>query len=354
MTDKISLPRSDGAQKDLSELHPHVLSSIHDQVQRDVITAKVSAKADADHGNHEFITMKRTDGMHHDIISIAQSMSSSDDVKSSGSSGGGYTTSMKILSMGGLPETRSVLRIVHMSDTHNRLVPRVSKKANSSIYYPRGDILIHSGNFSISGSSEDFALFNDWLEYIKDLYPYRVVVLGSKDVKQLGTQWEKAKSLLCNATHVLCHESAEILGIKMYGCPWHWGIKSNGTVRPGAPSSTSLRCDEIPSNIDMLITHGPSFGLLDKVGGVREHWGSRELLEQIKKTEPKVHLHGHIKESRGFVSAFGKSPLVINASMTNTDKTDCVLYTCPFVMEATRIGDVEGRFHFHLAALEDD
>ena len=44
----------------------------------------------------------------------------------------------------------------------------------------------------------------------------------------------------------------------------------------------------------ILITHGPAFGILDKVNG--KNVGSKALLKFIQETEPEYHLFGHIHE----------------------------------------------------------
>ena len=106
-------------------------------------------------------------------------------------------------------------------------------------------------------------------------------------------------------------------------------------MRPGAPSSTSGRFDEIPEGIHVLVTHGPSHERLDRVqtylntdgsksqlplrGSTsvtqsvqrkEEHWGSRELTENIRRVRPALHLHGHVKDARGVLTAFAHQPLV--------------------------------------------
>lgn len=86
----------------------------------------------------------------------------------------------------------------------------------------------------------------------------------------------------------------------------------------------------------MLVTHGPAFERLDRVlayvnqdGSLQhqhqqqkaayaaapllrreEHWGSRELADNIRRARPALHLHGHIKDARGILPAFGHQPLV--------------------------------------------
>jgi len=65
----------------------------------------------------------------------------------------------------------------------------------------------------------------------------------------------------------------------------------------------------IPSDTDVLITHGPPYGILDQCHywdpyfGIdynrNVHIGCRDLLNELKRIKPKVHIFGHIHESYG-------------------------------------------------------
>jgi len=72
--------------------------------------------------------------------------------------------------------------------------------------------------------------------------------------------------------------------------------------------------DLISKNVDVLITHGPAFGLLDKIHS-GENTGCENLLAKIEEIKPKVHICGHIHESYGKIKCQGIE--FINASVTN-------------------------------------
>ena len=373
----IKLNRKDLARHDLSTLPKDVLAGFSEAALRESESEErgaAAAAAGAAPGSSppsSVIRLGRSDGLHHDIIKLARDLSSDQSLKADadclGSGSGsatGATAGAGSLAAGLsgmiIADLAPAIRIVHFGDTHNRLLPLKKGAKIESALYPAAQILIHSGNFTLSGSLEEHVAFNSWLASVSPLYPVRIVILGSKDVKQLGTQWAKYREVLSAATHVLINEQATVLGIKVYGAGWVPGIKSNNTLRPGAPASTSLKYDAIPAGIDVLVTHGPRHGVLDKVGGVREHWGSQELGEAIRRVQPGLHLHGHIKEGRGFSAAFNKDPLSVNSCMTDTDKADCVLYAAPHVIAATPVGGSSSKltsssgpkgFHFHLAPL---
>ena len=54
----------------------------------------------------------------------------------------------------------------------------------------------------------------------------------------------------------------------------------------------------IPNKLDILITHEPLYGILDKpLKG--NHEGCKNLLEIVKEKKPKYHLFGHVHEGYG-------------------------------------------------------
>jgi hypothetical protein len=55
----------------------------------------------------------------------------------------------------------------------------------------------------------------------------------------------------------------------------------------------------IPENTDVLITHGPPFGILDFDPQTGSHEGCHELLETVMGVRPKLHVFGHIHAAHG-------------------------------------------------------
>lgn len=45
--------------------------------------------------------------------------------------------------------------------------------------------------------------------------------------------------------------------------------------------------------VDILITHGPPMGILDKTIEEQEHVGCADLLDAVKRVKPKVHIFGN-------------------------------------------------------------
>ena len=70
----------------------------------------------------------------------------------------------------------------------------------------------------------------------------------------------------------------------------------------------------IPANTEILITHGPVHGILDRTFS-NIHAGCEDLKHTIDCIKPKVHICGHIHEGYGMLDK--EETLFINASVLN-------------------------------------
>lgn len=57
--------------------------------------------------------------------------------------------------------------------------------------------------------------------------------------------------------------------------------------------------DQIPEGTDVLITHGPPFGTLDKEDVLGSHMGCEQLTQTILRVRPRLHVFGHVHGSYG-------------------------------------------------------
>ena len=69
--------------------------------------------------------------------------------------------------------------------------------------------------------------------------------------------------------------------------------------------------DLIPHNTNVLITHGPPYGILDRTFQ-NLNAGCTNLLTKIEETNPQYHIFGHIHEGYGLTEREGTT--FINAS----------------------------------------
>jgi hypothetical protein len=116
--------------------------------------------------------------------------------------------------------------------------------------------------------------------------------------------------------------SAVIDGLKIYGSPWQprffdWAFN----LDRGAEMAEKWRM--IPTDIDILITHGPPNGILDAVPRVwgTEFTGCEELRKRVATIasigQLKLHVFGHIHCGYGNVEKFGVQ--FVNASTCDED-----------------------------------
>lgn len=133
---------------------------------------------------------------------------------------------------------------------------------------------------------------------------------NSKESLTAAVQTENVRQYLTNCTY-LQDELIELYGLKIYGTPWQpefckWAFN----MPRGQPCLD--KWNEIPANIDLLISHTPPLGHGDLCcSGVRA--GCVELLSTVQqRVKPKYHVFGHVHEGYGITSD-GKI-IFVNAS----------------------------------------
>ncbi|GAB5354102.1 hypothetical protein AAMO2058_000090800 [Amorphochlora amoebiformis] len=117
------------------------------------------------------------------------------------------------------------VRFVCISDTHNR---------HHALELPPGDVLIHAGDFSMTGQHPNVKAFGKWLETLP--YKHKIVIAGNHDItldapyynargakrfhyrKKYDTK--ETPSLFTHACTYLNDETVTVEGIKIYGSPW--------------------------------------------------------------------------------------------------------------------------------------
>lgn len=188
-------------------------------------------------------------------------------------------------------------RLVLLSDTHG---------FHERLEVPEGDVLVHAGDFS-SGKEWQVRAFARWLR--KQPHAHKVVIAGNHD-RCLELDTALGKPLFEGATYLL-DEEATVAGLRFYGSPWQpdfmgWAFN--------LPRGEPLRAvwAKIPNDIDVLITHGPPFGVLDRTfAGL--YVGCEEMRMAIDRALPRLHVFGHIHEGAGAVVE-GRT-LFVNASI---------------------------------------
>ena len=194
------------------------------------------------------------------------------------------------------------IRIVCISDTHGQ---------HAKLGVPDGDVLIHAGDFMAFGDTpSEIVDFNQWLG--KQPHRYKVVIAGNHDW-MFERHPGAARELLGNAIY-LENSGTEVAGLKIWGSPvqpefnnWAFNVARGAAIR--------RYWEMIPDSTDVLVTHGPPFGMLDKSHPSTAHLGCEELAKAVEQIKPRLHIFGHIHGGHGQLIADGMC--FVNASVVN-------------------------------------
>lgn len=185
------------------------------------------------------------------------------------------------------------LRIVCIADTH---------ELHRELDVPDGDILIHAGDFTMFSRSRAAILdFNDWLGELP--HRHKILVPGNHE---FFLEQDPSRCHLISNAMLLVNKGVQIEGLKMWGSPVT--PLYGGAFGLSSAADRAALYARIPDDVDVLVTHGPPYGILD--GGQR---GDRELLNAIWRLRPKLHVFGHIHGANGMASA--GNTLFVNAAL---------------------------------------
>lgn len=178
---------------------------------------------------------------------------------------------------------------------------------------PEGDILIHCGDFTYTGSQPELVAFGNHLKKLK--HRYKVLVPGNHDMTldPLHERYhEKAESWmrLKDSELLVRNQVISINGLNIFCTPM---IPKVGDWAFGY---SDIQKEQVYENarqypIDIVVSHGPPLGILDETA----HYGCPILKEFIQDIKPKYHLFGHCHGNYGQVEIDGIK--YINASTCN-------------------------------------
>jgi hypothetical protein len=259
------------------------------------------------------------------------------------------------------PRTLGWLRLVIVSDTHNVDIP-IS-------LFPEGDLLIHAGDHTKNGLLAELTDAATWLRSLATRFTYGVVAIAGNHDKPLDVEtWLQVASLshpeeqwsselmttaqdlfkdneiddLHAPMRLLQHSAEDIAGLKFFGSPYigltprRQAMSQDNPLRYEGFARDPQRLIElyadIPSRLDVLITHSPPLGILDssvQYGGVLREKpiaiGSLALRDRLRgmlpDERPRLHIFGHEHDSRGVFWAEELEILFVNASAVNGDQS---------------------------------
>lgn len=204
------------------------------------------------------------------------------------------------------------MRIVAVADTHHRYpLPDL----------PPGDLLLFAGDACMFGDLQEFCRFAHWFN--RTPFTHRVWIPGNHD-RIIEKDTSLGRSMVDGT--MLIDKLVEVEGIRIYGSPYtpefcNWAFMESQT-------ELEARWARMPSNIDILLTHGPPHGYLDEAGyledGSPRHVGDIELWKAVKLRRPKYHIFGHVHAQGGKDLIAGPTKFM-NVSLCDSD----YLHTIP-------------------------
>lgn len=229
-------------------------------------------------------------------------------------------------------------RICMISDTHT--CPPNPPHLSSNPYrspLPKADVLLHAGDITKVGlkieyqsmldmlteadaevkiviaGNHDITLDEDYYSKLGHLKHARAGVYEAENPAEIQELWvgEKAKQ----AGIVYMDEGLKTFQLKngaqftLYASPYQpefrrWAFAYERHIdrfNPSPPLSPFQAPNPVPShpNVDIMLTHGPPLGILDRVHYGNQNAGCKNLLKAAARARPRLHVFGHIHEGYG-------------------------------------------------------
>ncbi len=203
--------------------------------------------------------------------------------------------------------TLGKLKVVCISDTHCQL---------DKVKVPKGDILIHAGDLTYRGTVSEILRELNILETLP--HEHKILISGNHD--WLQEENPKLMKQMCDERGItlLHHEAVTIEGINFFGSGYSPEFGNWALNVPRGKELAKLWAD-IPDDTNVLITHGPPYGIMDRVPR-GELVGCLDLLARIHKLPALTHhVFGHIHEGAG-QRTIGKVTYVNASSCTGDYK----------------------------------
>lgn len=158
---------------------------------------------------------------------------------------------------------------------------------------PDADVLLHAGDLSNTGKIAELEEFADWFR--SQPHKHKILIAGNHDFgleafMKEGTEFAVHEKLFAGLAY-LRDSSVVIEDVKFYGSPWTPAFYDWAFNQMRGPQSAE-RWAEIPDDVDVLVTHGPPMGILDRVGP--DSVGCADLANRVFKIKPRVHVFGHL------------------------------------------------------------
>lgn len=187
------------------------------------------------------------------------------------------------------------MKIVAVSDIHCRWGKLVISPC---------DVLISAGDYSFKGEPHVVRDYHAWLN--KQEAGHIISVQGNHEV-MVERNFQQSKAIAieaCPAVHFIDEGLIELEGVKIWCSAitpwfydWAWNRERGEDIKK--------HWDRIPDDVNILVTHGPPFNILDELESADgtpngQHVGCVDLLNRIKELKNlDIHIFGHIHPGHG-------------------------------------------------------
>lgn len=198
-------------------------------------------------------------------------------------------------------------------------------------FYPElegGDLLIVAGDLTATNGYSHIIRFKNWIFENFSKYLKICFIAGNHDNWIQERFLIYSENFLNRKINYLEDSETEFEGLKIWGSPW---TRTFSNMNPSCMAFTcdseeklSNKWDLIPDDIDILVTHGPPYGMLDEVrrcgfdhNSYIENTGSISLRDTVDRVKPKLHVFGHIHEHGGKQLLYkhaGPNTIMVNAA----------------------------------------
>lgn len=177
------------------------------------------------------------------------------------------------------------MKIIAFSDTHgmHKQLPPPPDLADT-------DIMIFAGDCG----GETKKRYKSFIKWYSKFECFKTMIFGNHELwceRNIDEAIEIAQAADIDVMHEGSIFIGEGDGIYMWGspytppfCDWAFG--------------DCYRWSKIPDQVDIVVTHGPQFGTLDRTAW-DQNAGCPRLKERLEQIDYSLHIHGHIHEARG-------------------------------------------------------
>lgn len=202
------------------------------------------------------------------------------------------------------------VKISAISDTHG---------LHEKVTIPKCDILIHAGDFCNNGTYQEVLYFAKWLK--EQPASRKVVVAGNHDIF-CEKNYDLTKDVFSHyGVTYLENQTTVIDGIKIFGTPYTPLFFDWSFMYPRFEMYDKV-WSKVPEDTNILISHGPMYGALDKVlkkyanEDSDFHVGCKGMLQRVEELNKlKLVVCGHIHCGYGTTDFNGIT--LVNASTCN-------------------------------------